>query len=140
MVFQVIANELHGTGIEAFWVGTSYLLTSTVSQPSFTSFSHIFGRKALVLAGLCFFTAGCTVAGCAKRFPVLLLARSIQGIGGGSISALTSVLLTDLFPLRERGQWGGLVNLFWAIGTVAGPSIGGVLSQNGAWVSPTARF
>ncbi|KAH8809000.1 major facilitator superfamily domain-containing protein [Xylogone sp. PMI_703] len=130
---STISDELHGTGIEAFWVGTSFLLSATVSQPAFVSLSNLFGRKALLLSALSFFTAGCAIAGWASKFPTLLGGRSVQGIGAGGITALSSVLLTDLFTLRERGKWAGLVNLIWAIGTVSGPSIGGALSQNGAW-------
>jgi MFS family permease len=125
---------LKATGIEAFWVGTSFLLSSTVFQPAFTSLSHLFGRKLLLLAALCFFTVGAVVAGCAHDVPDLLVGRSIQGVGGAGIVVLTSVLMTDLFALRERGKWGGFINLLWAIGSVAGPPIGGTLAQNGAWV------
>jgi MFS family permease len=51
--------------------------------------------------------------------------------------ALTSVMMTDLFALRERGKWASLINLLWAVGSVAGPPVGGALAQNGAWVSST---
>lgn len=106
-----------------------------MSQPAFVSFSHILGRKVLLLGAVCFFTAGCAIAGWANNFSALLAGRTVQGIGGGGIAALTSVLLTDLFTLRERGKWAGLINIVWAIGTVSGPVLGGALCEKGAWVS-----
>ena len=130
-----IAQALHGTAIESFWAGTSFLLTSTVFQPSFASLSHIFGRKPLVLAAITLFLLGVLIAGFAKNFTVLLAGRSIQGIGGGGIIALTEILVTDLVPLRLRGQWMGVVSGMWAVGSVSGPVIGGAFAQTGwRWI------
>ena len=78
-----MARALHGSAIEAFWAGTSFLLTSTVFQPVIGSFSHIFGRKPMVLVSLAFFLAGVIVAALANNFTVVLVGRSIMGIGGG---------------------------------------------------------
>lgn len=117
---QVIARKLNGSAIEAFWSGTSFLLASTVFQPSFASFSHIFGRRPMVLLALTFFTAGTIIAALARDFTVLLVGRSVQGVGGGGIIALTYVIVTDLVTLRERGKWFGLISMMWAIGSVSG--------------------
>ena len=86
VALPIIARKLHGTAIEAFWAGTSFLLTSTVFQPSFASFSHIFGRKPLVLIALAFFGAGTLIGAESHGFTLLLLGRSLQGIGGVSHS------------------------------------------------------
>ena len=117
---QIIADNLGGTAIEAFWAGTSFLLTSTVFQPTFASFSHIFGRKPVLLVALTFFTAGAIISALAQGFNLLLVGRSVQGVGGGGIVALTYVIATDLVTLRERGKWFGLINMMWAIGSVSG--------------------
>jgi len=132
---QTISSELYATGTEAFWIGTSFLLSSTIFQPAFASLSHLFGRKILILAALLFFAVGCVIAGFANNIAILLVGRSIQGVGGGGIMTLSSLLMTDLFALRERGKWAGLINLIWAIGSVTGPPVGGALAQNGQWVS-----
>ena len=84
VALPIIARKLHGTAIEAFWAGTSFLLTSTVFQPSFASFSHIFGRKPIVLVAIAFFLAGTLIGAEANDFTLLLLGRSLQGIGGVS--------------------------------------------------------
>jgi len=124
-----MAQVLRGSAIEAFWSGTSFLLTSTVFQPVLGSFSHIFGRKPLIYLSLALFTAGTIIAALANNFTVILVGRSIQGIGGGGIIALTEIVITDMVPLRERGAYLSLFSAMWAIGTVAGPLLGKLLEQ-----------
>lgn len=119
-----MARLLGGSAIEAFWSGTSFLLTSTVFQPVLGSFSHIFGRKPLIYLSLVLFAAGAIIAALANNFTVILVGRSIQGVGGGGIIALTEIVVTDMVPLRERGKWFSLISGMWAIGTVAGPLLG----------------
>lgn len=119
-----MAQLLHGTAIQAFWAGTSYLLASTVLQPIIGSFSHIFGRKPLVLISVFFFTAGIIIASVANDFTVILVGRSIQGVGGGGILTMIEIIVTDLVPLRVRGQYYSLISSMWAIGSVAGPILG----------------
>jgi MFS family permease len=70
-----MARALGGSAIEAFWSGTSFLLTSTVFQPVIGSFSHIFGRKPLIYLSLTFFLAGAIVAAVANNFTVILVGR-----------------------------------------------------------------
>ncbi|KAL8798365.1 MAG: hypothetical protein Q9182_006729 [Xanthomendoza sp. 2 TL-2023] len=132
VALPVISLDLGGTAIEAFWSGTSFLLCSTIFQPSFASFSHIFGRKPMILTGLAFFAGGVIIAAVAKGFTVLLVGRSLQGVGGGSLCALTEIVVADLVPLRLRGQWFGLISAMWALGSVTGPIIGGAFAQ-GEW-------
>lgn len=117
---QTIATKLHGTAIEAFWAGTSFLLTSTVFQPVYASLSHIFGRRPLVIVGIVLFLVGALVGGLARNFTHMLVGRSIQGMGGGGIMVLTEIIITDLIPLRDRGKWFGIISSMWAIGSVAG--------------------
>lgn len=83
VALPVIAKKLHGTAIEAFWAGTSFLLASTVFQPTFASFSHIFGRMRVIMVSICLFFVGVMMAALANDFGLLLAGRSIQGIGGG---------------------------------------------------------
>jgi MFS family permease len=123
-LFQKMAQLLNGTAIQAFWAGTSYLLASTVLQPIIGSFSHIFGRKPLVLISVMFFTVGIIIASIANDFTVILIGRSIQGIGGGGILTMVEIVVTDLVPLRIRGQYYSLISSMWAIGSVAGPILG----------------
>ncbi|KAI5799054.1 major facilitator superfamily domain-containing protein [Geopyxis carbonaria] len=133
VALPTIARVLHGTAIESFWAGTSFLLTSTVFQPLFASLSTIFGRRALILVALVLFTLGAILGAVAKDFGLLLAGRSIQGIGGGGIIALTEIVITDLVPLRERGKYFGMFSMMWAIGSVTGPIMGGGFAEEGAW-------
>ena len=79
------------------------------------------------------FTVGAIIGALAQTFTVLLIGRSVQGVGGGGIVCLTEVLITDLIPLRERGKWFGFQSLTWALGSVTGPLIGGAFAQDVTW-------
>ncbi|KAG8627753.1 hypothetical protein KVT40_003626 [Elsinoe batatas] len=137
-----IARELRGSAIEAFWAGTSFLLTGTVFQPVIGSLSGIFGRKPLLQASLVFFLAGAIVAALAGRathgMAVMLVGRSIQGIGGGGVIVLAEILPTDLVPLRLRGNYMASIGAMWALGSVGGPLIGGAFAagdgSNWPWI------
>src|SRR5271156_445178 len=78
VALPIIAKKLHGTAIEAFWAGTSFLLCSTVFQPNYASFSHIFGRKPMVLVAVTMFFIGVMIAAFANNFALLLIGRSLQ--------------------------------------------------------------
>ena len=91
-----------------------------ILQPSYASFSHIFGRKPMVLVSLVFFLIGALVGALAKNFTHLLVGRSIQGVGGGGIMVLSEIIVTDLIPLRFRGNWFAIIAAMWALGTVSG--------------------
>jgi MFS family permease len=129
VALPVIAKKLHGTAIEAFWAGTSFLLASTVFQPNFASFSHIFGRMPVIMVSIILFFVGVMMAALSNDFGLLLAGRSIQGIGGGGIIAMTEIVVTDLVPLRWRGQWAGIIGAMWSIGSVSGPVIGGAFAE-----------
>ena len=131
---QKISQVLHGTAIQAFWSGTSFLLSSTVFQPTFALLSHIFGRKPLILTALALFTVGAIIAGLSHNFTALLIGRVIQGVGAGGVIALTEVIVTDLVPLRERGKWFGFISGVWAFGSVTGPVVGGAFAEKVSWV------
>jgi predicted MFS family arabinose efflux permease len=89
VALPIMARLLHGSALEAFWAGTSFLLTSTVFQPVLGNFSTIFGRKPVIFFSLAMFGVGAIVAAVAKNFTVILVGRSIQGIGGGGIVRFT---------------------------------------------------
>ncbi|CAE7202030.1 hypothetical protein HRS9139_06860 [Pyrenophora teres f. teres] len=133
VALPVLAKALGGSAIEAFWSGTAFLLTSTVFQPVLGFFSHIFGRKSLIYVSLVFFLVGSIVPALAENFTVILVGRSIQGVGGGGILCLTEMVIVDTVPLRERGNWLSFFGVMWAVGTVVGPLLGGGFAQNVSW-------
>ncbi|PMD57931.1 MFS general substrate transporter [Hyaloscypha bicolor E] len=133
VALPTIATALNATAIQAFWCGTSFLLCSTVFQPTWASFSHMIGRKSVLLAALFLFTAGTIIASVARTITHLLVGRCFQGSGGGGLVGLTYVLLADLVSLRERGKWMSIISLQWAIGSVIGPVIGGAMALDTTW-------
>ncbi|KAK5129856.1 hypothetical protein LTR08_002764 [Meristemomyces frigidus] len=133
VALPVMTEYLNGTAIESFWAGTSFLLCSTAFQPIYASFSDIFGRKQATLFAVVFFMVGCIISGTAHQMTVLLIGRSIQGIGGSGIIALTNILITDMIPLRHRGNWVGVLGAMWALGSVIGPVVGGALAHENTW-------
>ena len=127
-----ISGALHGSTIEAFWAGTSFLLTSTVFQPVIGSLSSIFGRKSMLILSLLLFAAGAIVAALAQPgdgMAMLLVGRGVQGVGGGGVIVLAEILATDLVPLRQRGNYMAAINAMWAFGSVGGPLIGAFVSK-----------
>ncbi|KAJ5103588.1 Efflux pump [Penicillium argentinense] len=131
--YIIIPRQLGGTVIQAFWAGTSFLLTSTVFILTFGSLSDTFGRKYTILLALVLFTVGSIVAGAAHNLNIVLVGRSIQGAGGGGILILTEVVITDYVPLRQRGTYFGYASAVWALGSVTGPVIGGALAEAASW-------
>lgn len=133
VALPAIAQALNGTAIESFWSGTSFLLTSTIFQPVYASFSNFFGRKQTMLVAVAIFCVGTIFCGTAPDMTIMLVGRSLQGGGCSGIIALTNVLITDLVPLRFRGSWIGLLGAMWALGSVIGPVVGGALAHEDRW-------
>lgn len=131
----MIAEKLNGSALEAFWAATSYLLTSTVFQPTIASFSNVFGRRWVTTTSVILFLLGLLICGLSQNFTLLLAGRTVQGIGGGGIIVLTQLIICDLIPLRLRGQWFGIISGMYAIGSVSGPLVGGAFSEKVTWVS-----
>ncbi|OWY57806.1 hypothetical protein AA0120_g1128 [Alternaria tenuissima] len=132
-VLPVIAQKLNGTAAEAFWTGTSYLLTSAIFQPVIASVSAVFGRQQLLITSLLFFTTGTILCSVADNFTTLLGGRCIQGIGGGGIITLTQVIFCDIVPLRQRPKYFSMVLGCWSIGSIVGPVVGGKLVESTTW-------
>ena len=92
------------------------------------------------MVALLLFLVGAIVAAVANNFSTLLVGRSLQGIGGGGLIALTEIVVTDLVPLRLRGKWFGIISGMWSLGSVSGPIIGGAFAQNVSWVCPRHEY
>ncbi|TLD14131.1 uncharacterized protein PgNI_04637 [Pyricularia grisea] len=122
-------NALNSTS----WVATAYFLTLTSFQPLSGKLSDIFGRKECLLASYFIFGLGCLGCGLARDMNQLIIARAVSGIGGGGMTSVVSILLTDLVPLRERGVWQGYINVVYAMGSATGAPIGGLLADSVGW-------
>ncbi|KAJ7490851.1 major facilitator superfamily domain-containing protein [Mycena latifolia] len=130
-----IAAALHDTKGDYIWVGAAYAVSSTAFIPLSGSLANAFGRKSIMLICIACFSLGSALAGSAKNMNVMIAARTIQGIGGGGIFALTEIITADLVPLAERGLYQGINSLVWSLASSIGPPIGGALSYKGsmAW-------
>lgn len=81
------------------------------------------------------FLVGLIISSVSQDFTVMLVGRTIQGVGGGGIILLNDIIITDLVPMRLRGAYFGMIGGVWAFGSTAGPVIGGALSYKSTWVS-----
>ncbi|KAK4547157.1 hypothetical protein LTR36_001378 [Oleoguttula mirabilis] len=115
------------------WIATAYFLTLTSFQPLYGKLSDIFGRKACLLFAYTIFGIGCLCCGLAQNMSQLIAARAFAGIGGGGMTTVVSILLSDVVPLRERGQWQGYLNVIYAAGSSSGAPFGGMLADTIGW-------
>jgi EmrB/QacA subfamily drug resistance transporter len=129
----VIVSDLGGSQAAYTWVVTSTLLALTVSTPVWGKLSDLFDRKLLIQTGLVIYVAGSMLAGFAQSTAWLIACRVIQGIGVGGLTALVQVVLSDLVSPRERGRYSGYLGAVFGVGTVAGPLIGGVITDGLGW-------
>jgi predicted MFS family arabinose efflux permease len=115
------------------WIATAYFLTLTSFQPLYGKLSDIFGRKAALLFGYAIFGTGCLFCGLARDINELIAARAFAGIGGGGMTTVVSIMMSDIIPLRERGTWQGIINIIFASGAGIGAPLGGVLADYIGW-------
>lgn len=95
----------------------------------------MFGRRALWLLSILFFFVGAVICGVADDMTKMLVGRCIQGVGGGGLTAMSEVIITDIIPLRQRGEYYGIMNAMWSLGSVTGPILGGGFAQSVSWAS-----
>ncbi|KAK4984122.1 hypothetical protein LTR50_006809 [Elasticomyces elasticus] len=127
-----IGSELKGLS-ETSWIASAYFLTLTSFQPLYGKLSDIFSRKSCLLFGYLVFGTGCLFCGLAQTMNQLIAARAFAGIGGGGMTTVVSILLSDVVPLRERGKWQGYVNIIYASGAGIGAPLGGILADYIGW-------
>lgn len=130
-----IVAELHGFELYA-WIASAYLLASVVTVPVFGRLGDYFGRKRFVIAAVIVFTVASVLCGLATSMRFLAVARALQGVGGGMMVGTAFAAIPDLFPdPRARVRWQVVMAAAYGIGTAAGPSLGGWLSQHFGWRS-----
>jgi EmrB/QacA subfamily drug resistance transporter len=127
-----IVTDLHGNGLYT-WVVTAYLLTSTITVPIYGKLSDIYGRKRLLIIGICIFLAGSWLAGLSQDMTQLIIFRSLQGLGAGALFPIALAIIGDLFTPRERGRYQGLFGAVFGLSFIIGPFIGGWFTDNITW-------
>jgi multidrug resistance protein len=121
-------------GFEIYpWVISAYLLAATVSTPIYGKLADMFGRKRVLIFGLALFSLGSILSGTSMSMGQLIAMRSIQGLGAGAVGPIVLTMLGDLFTLQERARVQGLFSAVWGLSSVAGPMIGGYLTDHLGW-------
>ncbi|KAF9959172.1 hypothetical protein BGZ72_010207 [Mortierella alpina] len=115
------------------WVGTAYLISTTAIQPLYGITSNMFGRKRTMLFACAVFLLGSALCGSARSMLMLIIARSVQGLGGSGIIALANIITADIVPLQQRGSYQGAIAMVFALAAVLGPLLGGVFSDYVSW-------
>jgi EmrB/QacA subfamily drug resistance transporter len=127
-----IASELHGFA-DLSWVVTAYLVSSTVTIPLYGKLSDLYGRRRLFVVSISIFVAASLLCALAQTMGQLVAFRALQGIGAGGLLPLSQAAIADLFSPRERGRYQGFIGAMWATAAVAGPLLGGTLTDLASW-------
>ncbi len=122
-----IVTDLNGSQSGYTWIVVATLLTMTASTPIWGKLADQFSKKALVQTALVIYVIGSLVAALAPSMGVLIGARAFQGLGVGGLTALVQVVIASIVAPRERGRYSGYIGATFALATVSGPLVGGVL-------------
>lgn len=127
-----MVGELNGVDL-MLWVMTAYILASTIMMPIYGKVGDLIGRKGLLLFAIVAFMSGSVIGGLAADMNMLILARVVQGIGGGGLMILSQAIIADVVPARERGKYMGVMGAVFAVSSVAGPLLGGWFTEGIGW-------
>jgi MFS transporter, DHA2 family, multidrug resistance protein len=128
-----IAGSLSATNDEATWVLTSYLVANAVVLPASSWLSLKFGRKRFLITCIAIFTISSFACGAAWSLGTILIARAIQGAGGGALQPLSQAILLESFPPDKRGMAMAVFALGVVVAPVLGPTLGGYLTDTYSW-------
>jgi EmrB/QacA subfamily drug resistance transporter len=127
-----IVGDLNGLE-HMSWVVTAYLLAATVGLPVYGKLGDLVGRKSVFQFAIAVFLAGSALSGWAHSMNELIAFRAVQGIGGGGLMIGVQAIIGDLVPPRERGRFMGLISAVFGLASVAGPLLGGWLTDGPGW-------
>jgi EmrB/QacA subfamily drug resistance transporter len=124
-----IITDLHGSQSSYTWVVTASLLAVTASTPIWGKLADLASKKTLVQISLTIFVIGSVIAGLSQNTSMLIACRVVQGIGVGGLSALAQIIMAAMISPRQRGRYSGYLGANFAVATVGGPLIGGVITD-----------
>ncbi|HEY9332362.1 MAG TPA: MFS transporter [Streptomyces sp.] len=128
-----IISDLGGGQSAYTWVVTASLLAMTATTPLWGKLADLFSKKLLVQIALVIYVAGSVVAGLSTSSGMLIACRVVQGIGVGGLSALAQIVMAAMIAPRERGRYSGYLGAVFAVATVGGPLLGGVITDT-SWM------
>ncbi|MFE7751179.1 MFS transporter [Streptomyces sp. NPDC057428] len=128
-----IISDLGGGQSAYTWVVTAALLSMTATTPLWGKLSDLFSKKLLVQIALLIYVGGSVVAGLSTSSGMLIACRVVQGIGVGGLSALAQIVMAAMISPRERGRYSGYLGAVFAVATVGGPLLGGVITDT-SWL------
>ncbi|TFV51686.1 MDR family MFS transporter [Blastococcus sp. TF02A-35] len=123
----VIIPEIGGSQSIYTWVVTAELLAMTVTVPLWGKLADLFSQKLLLQLSFGLFVVGSLLAGFSQDTTMLIVARALQGMGAGGLTALVQIVMAAMIPPRELGRYAGVFGAIFAVATVGGPLIGGVI-------------
>ncbi|KAJ9142420.1 Efflux pump antibiotic resistance [Pleurostoma richardsiae] len=115
------------------WAGSSFILAHTTSTPNWGKVSDIWGRKPVLLLAALVFFVGSLACALADSMGSFIAGRAIQGVGAAGLQTLVNICVSDLFSLRDRGLYFGLISVVWACASGVGPVLGGIFTQELTW-------
>ena len=127
-----IGREL-GNVADLPWVVTAYLVAATAATPLYGKFSDIYGRRVTILVAISTFIVGSLICAVATSMIVLIMARAVQGLGGGGLISLAQTAIADVTTPRERGRYQAYFASVFASSSLAGPVLGGVIAEHLHW-------
>lgn len=130
---QHIAGGLSVSFDQATWVLTSYLVANAIIIPLSGWLSDVIGRKRYFLISIALFTASSFLCGIAPNLTTLVIARILQGIGGGGLAPVEQSILADTFPPKQRGMAFAAFAIVVVVGPVLGPTLGGYITEQYSW-------
>jgi EmrB/QacA subfamily drug resistance transporter len=127
-----IVSELGGLD-QLSWVVTAYLLTSTAATPVWGKLSDLYGRRRIFQLAIGIFLLGSALCGLSQDMLQLIIFRAVQGVGGGGLFAVALSIVGDVIPPRQRGRYQGYFGAVFGVSSVAGPLLGGWLTDGPGW-------
>lgn len=127
-----IISKLGGLSLYS-WVFSIYMLTTTVAIPIFGKLADLYGRRIMYLTGMGLFLGGSALCGIAGSMLQLIVFRGIQGLGAGALMPLAMTIIGDIFPPDRRGKMQGLIGAVFGISSIAGPAVGGFITEHLDW-------
>ena len=127
-----ISAQFKDVGLLA-WVISGYMVAMTVAVPIYGKLGDLYGRRRLMLFGMGLFTLASLFCGLAQNMEQLVLARIFQGIGAGGMISVSQAIIGDIVPPRERGRYQGYFSSMYAVASVAGPVLGGYMTEFLSW-------